>query len=225
LYKTKIISLKELILSAKKINKSYQDNHVILNANLNIEYGDSICILGENGSGKSTLLKIFSGLLKPDHGTLKVLERDPYKQPENLFIKQRMGVLMHSNMLYPQLTLKENLLFFSKLLGIIEYKNRVSEVAEELSISRFLNIEIYKLSNGNQRKAGFAKSLLNNPEILIADEPDANIDNDTIEIFSNIFTQRSNKSKVNLFTSHNEFFLKKCSNRKINLKSGSLSEL
>ena len=190
-----------------------------------MEHGDSICILGENGSGKSTLLRIFCGLLKPDKGTVKVLNRDPYRQPENLFIKQRMGVLMHSNMLYPQLTLKENLLFFSKLLGIIDYKNRVNEVADELNISRFLNIEIYKLSNGNQRKAGFAKSLLNDPEILIADEPDANIDNDTIEIFSRIFLQRSNKSKANLFTSHNEVFLKKCSNRKIKLNSGSLSEL
>lgn len=214
-----------MLLSAIKINKSYQDNNVILNASLSMEHGDSICILGENGSGKSTLLRIFSGLLKPDKGTVKVLDKDPYKQPENLFIKQKMGVLMHSNMLYPQLTLKENLSFFSKLLGIIEYKTRVNEVADELNISRFLNIEIYKLSNGNQRKASFAKSLLNDPEILIADEPDANIDNDTIETFSNIFLQRSKKSKANLFTSHNEVFFKKCSNRKMKLNSGSLSEL
>ena len=165
-----------MLLSAKKINKSYQDNNVLQDVNLDIKSGDSICISGENGSGKSTLLKIFCGLLRPDIGTLSVLGRDPYKQPENLFIKQRMGVLMHSNMLYPQLTVKENLLFFSKLLGIIKYRSRVCEVTDELNISKFLNIEIYKLSNGNRRKASFAKSLLNDPEILITDEPEANID-------------------------------------------------
>ena len=124
MYKTKIILLKELLLSAIKINKSYQDNHVIMNSSLSLDHGDSVCVLGENGSGKSTLLRIISGLLKPDKGSVKIFDRDPYKQPENLFVKQRIGVLMHSNMLYPQLTLKENLLFFSKLLGIINYKNR-----------------------------------------------------------------------------------------------------
>ena len=225
MYKTKIILLKELLLSAIKINKSYQDKHVIMNSSLSLDHGDSVCVLGENGSGKSTLLRIISGLLKPDKGSVKIFDRDPYKQPENLFVKQRIGVLMHSNMLYPQLTLKENLLFFSKLLGIINYKNRVDEIANELNISGLLNIEIYKLSNGNQRKAGFAKSLLNDPQILIADEPDANIDNSTIEIFSDIFLKRSKKSKANLFTSHNELFFNKCSNRKLKLISGDISEL
>ena len=100
-----------------------------MNSSLSLDHGDSVCVLGENGSGKSTLLRIISGLLKPDKGSVKIFDRDPYKQPENLFVKQRIGVLMHSNMLYPQLTLKENLLFFSKLLGIINYKNRVDEIA------------------------------------------------------------------------------------------------
>ena len=223
--KLKLFYLKKLLLSAKKINKSYQDNNVLQDVSLDIKSGDSICISGENGSGKSTLLKIFCGLLRPDIGTLSVLGRDPYKQPENLFIKQRMGVLMHSNMLYPQLTVKENLLFFSKLLGIIKYRSRVCEVTDELNISKFLNIEIYKLSNGNRRKASFAKSLLNDPEILITDEPEANIDNDTIEIFANIFTQRLKRSKANIFTSHNEKFSEKCSNRRMKLENGRLLEL
>ena len=82
-----------------------------MNSSLSLDHGDSVCVLGENGSGKSTLLRIISGLLKPDKGSVKIFDRDPYKQPENLFVKQRIGVLMHSNMLYPQLTLKENLLF------------------------------------------------------------------------------------------------------------------
>tara|TARA_B100001029_G_scaffold179087_1_gene187416 strand:+ start:11505 stop:12149 length:645 start_codon:yes stop_codon:yes gene_type:complete len=214
-----------LLLTAKKINKSYQDNHVLQDANLDIKSGDSICISGENGSGKSTLLKIFCGLLRPDLGKLSILDRDPYKQPENLFIKQRIGVLMHSNMLYPQLTLKENLLFFSKLLGIINHRSRTYEVTDELNISKFLDIEIYKLSNGNRRKAGFAKSLLNDPEILITDEPEANIDSDTIEIFSNIFLQRLERSKANLFTSHNEKFYEKCSNKRMKLEHGRLLDL
>ena len=214
-----------MLLEAIKLNKSYERNRVIQDASISIDKGDSVCIIGENGSGKSTLLKIFCGLIKPDKGILKILNADPFKHPDNLIIKQRIGVLLHSNMLYPVLTLKENLTFFSKLLGIVDFKTNVDKVASKLNLEKFLNTEVYKLSNGNQRKAGFAKSILNDPEILITDEPEANIDHQSTEIFSLIFKERSQRLKANVFTSHSESFYNSCSNKKLGLSSGRLSPL
>ncbi len=210
------------MIEVKEIYKSFQYNHVLKNLNMIVNKGESICINGLNGSGKSTLLNICSGLMLPEKGQIKIFKKSFHNSKEVLDIKKRLGVLLHSNMLYPNYTVMQNLTFFSKLLGVLNFKDRINSILEELNINQFSEIEVYKLSNGNQRKVGIAKSILNDPLLLIIDEPEANLDSDGSKLIIKILLNRLDSGKSNLFTSHSELFYKKCSTKTFNLKDGRL---
>tara|TARA_B110000438_G_C15733604_1_gene615292 strand:+ start:201 stop:836 length:636 start_codon:yes stop_codon:yes gene_type:complete len=210
------------MIVVKEIYKSFQSNHVLKDLNMVVKEQESICINGLNGSGKSTLLKICSGLMLPEKGEIKIFKKSFHNYKEVLEIKRRLGVLLHSNMIYPNYTVLENLTFFSRLLGIINFKDRIDAVLEELNINQFSRIEVHKLSNGNQRKVGIAKSILNDPELLIIDEPEANLDNEGSQLIVQLLLNRLDAGKSNLFTSHSELFYKKCSTKTLNLKNGRL---
>ena len=92
------------ILSLKKIFKSYEANVVIDNFSFEVDYGESVGMFGKNGSGKSTILKICCGLLQPDSGSISVMGKSFSSSEESLQIKSRMGVMLHDDMIYPQLT-------------------------------------------------------------------------------------------------------------------------
>lgn len=206
------------ILSLSKISKSYQNNLVINNFSININYGDSVGIIGKNGSGKSTILKISCGLLKPDSGNVLLMGKSFDSTEESLIIKSRMGVVLHEDMLYPQLSVLENLNFYSKILGIKNIHDKVEELSTLLNLTKYLKIPVIKLSNGNKKRVSFAKSLLNDPDILFADEPESNLDDKGKEIVSKIFNDRRKRGLTNFFSTHSEIFLEKVSNQLINLK-------
>ena len=89
-----------------------------------------------------------------------------------------MGVVLHEDMLYPQLSVLENLNFYSKILGIKNIHDKVEELSTLLNLTKYLKISVSKLSNGNKKRVSFAKSLLNDPDILFADEPESNLDDE-----------------------------------------------
>ena len=205
------------ILSLKKIFKSYEANVVIDNFSFDIDYGESVGIFGKNGSGKSTILKICCGLLQPDSGSISVMGKSFSSSEESLQIKSRMGVMLHDDMIYPQLTIKENLVFYSKILGIKNTTENIQKISSLLDIDEYMNVPVIKLSNGNKRRASLGKSLLNNPEILIADEPESNLDDKGKEIVSKVFKHRRENGLTNFFSTHSKDFLKECSSKTIKL--------
>ena len=206
------------ILRLNKVVKSYQDKIVINKFSVEIYYGASVGIFGKNGSGKSTLLKICCGLLRPDSGNIEIMGKSFNSSEESLIIKSRMGVMMHEDMLYPQLSVKENLEFYSKILGIKNINNTIEKISFLLNIEKYLNTPVMELSNGNKKRASFGKSLLNEPDILFVDEPESNIDDEGIEIISKIFNDRKSQGLTNIFSTHSEKFLNECSSQEINLK-------
>ena len=194
------------ILSLSKISKSYQNNLVINNFSININYGDSVGIIGKNGSGKSTILKISCGLLKPDSGNVLLMGKSFDSTEESLIIKSRMGVVLHEDMLYPQLSVLENLNFYSKILGIKNIHDKVEELSTLLNLTKYLKISVSKLSNGNKKGVSFAKSLLNDPDILFADEPESNLDDEGKEIVFKIFNDRSKRGLTNFLVPTQRYF-------------------
>ena len=125
--------------------------------------------------------------------------------------------MLHDDMLYPQLTVKENLIFYSKILGIKNILENIQKISSHLNIYEYMNVSIMKLSNGNKRRASLGKSLLNNPEILIADEPESNLDDKGKEIVSKVLSNRRKRGLTNFFSTHSKDFLKECSSKTIKL--------
>ncbi|MDQ3772734.1 MAG: heme ABC exporter ATP-binding protein CcmA [Actinomycetota bacterium] len=131
-------------------------------------------LFGPNGSGKSTLLRVLAGLLAPSRG-FALLEDTPIRSSDES-IRRRIGYVSHSSGLYGRLTVGENLTLFGRLYGVASA--RVDEVLELLDLNDRRNTSVGHLSAGLKRRAAVARAVLHEPDVLLLDEPYANLDDD-----------------------------------------------
>jgi ABC-2 type transport system ATP-binding protein len=132
-------------------------------------------ILGPNGAGKSTLLRCIDGLYKLDLGSISVLDKDPYA---DYAIKSRMSLLSDAYGLYDFLSVYDNMRFFGRLQSLSprETEKRYMRILKELDAAKYLHAKVSTLSRGTKQKVAFCRAILNDPEILLLDEPTAFLD-------------------------------------------------
>jgi len=180
-------------------------------------------LLGGNGAGKTTTLSMLLGLLRPSSGSIRLFEQD--------FIKNRFAVLSRMNFSSPyvdlpqRLTVRENLLVYAKLYGVINPGNRVAEVAESFRIENLLNQRLRRLSSGQKTRVSLAKSLINKPEFLLLDEPTASLDPDTTAWIRELLRQyRDQEGATILFASHDMREVELLCDKALLMKKGKLVE-
>lgn len=180
-------------------------------------------LLGGNGAGKTTTLSMLLGLLRPSSGSIRLFEQD--------FIKNRFAVLSRMNFSSPyvdlpqRLTVRENLLVYAKLYGVINPGNRVAEVAESFRIENLLNQRLRRLSSGQKTRVSLAKSLINKPEFLLLDEPTASLDPDTTAWIRELLRQYRDKVGATiLFASHDMREVELLCDKALLMKKGKLVE-
>lgn len=139
---------------------------------LDVPAGATLAILGPNGAGKSTLLRILAGLLRPTEGTVRVLGRP--LPAEGWAVRGRVGFLAHEAMLYRELTARENLAFHAGLFGVS--RERIDAVLEAVGMAGRADSRVAELSRGMTQRIAVARAVLHEPEILLLDEPVANLD-------------------------------------------------
>ncbi|WP_202318961.1 ABC transporter ATP-binding protein [Archaeoglobus neptunius] len=157
-----------MLIEAEKLSKKFGKRYAIRDISFGIE-GGKVAIMGYNGAGKSTLVKLICGILRPTSGKISVLGRNPAASPE---VRREIGVASHNPMLYRELTVKENLEFFSKLYGT-EFE---SDLAEMLGFREYLNRRVFELSRGYLQRVSFARALINSPKLLVLDEVTSGLD-------------------------------------------------
>ena len=156
---------KELILSAKGLNKRYGSYEVLRDLNLELEKGSILGLVGLNGSGKTTILNCLLGLQTANSGVISLLNFGP----QNLYqSKGKIVGIFDSPSLHPNLTLRENLEHASLLTATARTPQQVEKL---LGIEKFAKFKLRKLSLGNKRRASIAHALLGNPDLIILDEP------------------------------------------------------
>ena len=160
-------------LRAAGVSRRYGWRWALRGVDISLERGKRIALLGANGSGKTTLLRVLAGLLRPSEGEVVLDGNSVFTEDRAL-----IGLHSHDSLLYPSLTLRENLAFFAKLYAIERPKvgERVLRFTESLGIAERLDDQVQFLSQGLRQRAALASTMLHEPTFFLLDEPFAGLD-------------------------------------------------
>lgn len=176
--------MSEVNLISKDLEKSFLNKVIFRNVNLDLKTGNSIAITGRNGSGKSTLLKVLANLIKPNKG--KVTVTDEGKEIITDKVYTYFGMIAPYINLYDELTAYENLEFFYDLKcrdkSGFNKNDRLKEIFNEINLYSRRNDEVKNFSSGMKQRVKLAFAIINNPRILLMDEPRTNLDVEGIDL-------------------------------------------
>ena len=191
------------IIEINNLDKSFQDVHAVNDLSLRVKEGELFAFLGVNGAGKSTTISIMCGMLAKDGGKVFIDGKDVDKDMRE--ITKELGVVFQNTVLDAKLSVKDNLTSRAALYGITgkEAKQRIAHLAELLEFKDILNRTFGKLSGGQKRRVDVARALLNNPKILILDEPTTELDPEARKALWSVVTSlRKNQNMTVFLTTH-----------------------
>ena len=191
------------IIEINNLDKSFQDVHAVNDLSLRVKEGELFAFLGVNGAGKSTTISIMCGMLAKDGGKVFIDGKDVDKDMRE--ITKELGVVFQNTVLDAKLSVKDNLTSRAALYGITgkEAKQRIANLADLLEFKDILNRTFGKLSGGQKRRVDVARALLNNPKILILDEPTTGLDPEARKALWSVVTSlRKNQNMTVFLTTH-----------------------
>ena len=194
--------MNENIIEVKKLNKIYDKTIAVKDLSFVINKGKIIGLLGPNGCGKTTTIAMILGLVKPTSGEVLIKGKNIEKERINLL--EKMNFISPYVELPKKLTVEENLKVYAGLYGVKNVNEKISELVNELRLNKFLKKKTGELSSGQKNRISLAKALINDPEILMLDEPTASLDPDTGDFVRSFIEHYSFKTNVTiLLASHN----------------------
>lgn len=184
-----------LVLQTNDLTKKYGKQIAVNKVNLNIEKGDIYGLIGKNGAGKTTIMKIACGLIYQDQGDIKLFESNNLQKA-----RKRMGCVIEQPALYPNMTARENLIYYDKLLGIADYGN-VDEVIGLVGLQNTGKKKTKAFSLGMKQRLSIAISLLGNPDFLILDEPINGLDPSGIKEVRELLLKLNSENEITILIS------------------------
>ena len=213
------------LIIGEKIEKSYGNLRVLKGISFSINKGEIITIVGASGAGKSTLLQIIGTLDKADKGFIKIEEQElSVLKGDKLatFRNNKIGFIFQFHHLLPEFTALENVCIPAYIKGINkqEAEKKAIEFLEFLGLKERLHHKPNELSGGEQQRVAVARALINNPAIILADEPSGNLDSKNAkELHDLFFKLRNQYNQTFVIVTHNEE-LADMSDRKLVMKDG-----
>ncbi len=190
------------LVEVKDLKKSYDLKEAVRGISFKIKDNEILGLLGPNGSGKTTTIGMMLGLLKPSNGEIII---DGKKIEDN-----RIEILKKINFISPyielpkKLTVKQNLIVFGKLYSVPDIKKRIEYLSEKLRLEDLLNRITGELSSGQKNRVSLAKALINNPKVLLLDEPTASLDPEIGDFVRTFLENYKKEKKISiLLASHN----------------------
>ena len=213
------------MIQFNNVVKSYQQgNNALAGVSMQIEDGEFCFLTGPSGSGKSTIIKLITGELKPTSGTIHVngysLER--IRRREIPYLRRTVGVVFQDYRLISKMTVYENVAFAMRVLGAREreIKDRVPYVLELVGLSNKAGRHPGEMSGGEQQRLAIARALVNNPSMIIADEPTGNLDPQrSFEIMA-LLQEINNLGTTMLVVTHDQNLVKHFRKRVISINEG-----
>jgi putative ABC transport system ATP-binding protein len=220
------------MIELKDINKYYisgeEQLHALKNVNLKVEKGEFLAIMGPSGSGKSTMIKILGLLDKNFEGSYKLNDRSIRELTDDelsSFRNEKIGFVFQDFNLIKRLSVKENieLPMLYRGAGIKETKKRVEELLKKINLLNKINKYPTQLSGGQQQRISIVRSLVNNPDIIIADEPTGALDSHTSQEIMEIFKDLNAEGITIILITHDINIAKKAK-RIVSIFDGELKE-
>ena len=194
--------MSENIIEVKNLNKIYDKIIAVKDLTFEINKGKIVGLLGPNGCGKTTTIAMILGLLKPTSGEVIIKGKNIEKERINLL--EKMNFISPYVELPKKLTVEENLKVYADLYGVTNTNEKIYELVNELRLNKFLKKKTGELSSGQKNRISLAKALINDPEILLLDEPTASLDPETGDFVRSFIEHYSSKTNVTiLLASHN----------------------
>lgn len=184
-----------------------------------VAMGQVTALLGGNGAGKTTTIAMILGLVKPSEGSVRVLGQEA--GPKALAARARMNFQSPYVDLPKRLTVRQNLDVYARLYGVAHPAERIEALAEELALTAFLDRRTGALSAGQATRVGLAKALINEPDLLLLDEPTASLDPDTADwVRARLEAYRTEHGAAILLASHNMGEVERLADRVLMMKAG-----
>lgn len=171
-------------IEASGLVKQFGSRRGLDGVSLSVPTAAFLSIFGPNGAGKTTLLRMLALLSRPTRGSLSILGVDALEEPESL--RSRIGLISHRSMLYGDLTARENLLFFSSLYQGVPDEERIDELLRLVELDHRRSDLVRTFSRGMQQRLSIARALVNDPELVLLDEPYSGLDPHAAELFDGL---------------------------------------
>jgi ABC-2 type transport system ATP-binding protein len=209
-----------MIIEAETLTYSYDDNLAVDHISFSVDKGEILGFLGPNGAGKTTTTKMLTGQLIPQEGWAKILGIDISRDPKK--VHERIGVCFEEKNLYPRLTVRENLNFFA---GLFSIDPDLDGLLKRVDLTKWADDKAETLSKGLQQRVMFARSLINDPDILFLDEPTSGLDPISADAIRQIIVAEKKKGKTIFLTTHNMMEADKLSDRVAFINEGKIVAL
>ena len=212
-----------MTIEIKNLSKQYNNILAVKNINFNINKGSVVGLLGPNGCGKTTTIGMMLGLIKPSSGTVFINGKNIEIENNRTKILEKVNFISPYVELPKKLTVEENLKVYGKMYGVNNLQKKISDLMKELNLFEFKKRKTGELSSGQKNRVSLAKALINDPEILLLDEPTASLDPDVgdyIRTFIENFA--SKKGATILLASHNMNEVERLCNEVMMMKNGEI---
>ncbi len=179
-------------LEVEALARHYGEREALSGVSLSLQQGQTLVVFGPNGAGKTTLLRVLATLLRPHGGSVRVLGS---RLPQEAWaVRGRLGLLGHEPLLYRELTARENLRFHARLHGVAD--ERVQQLLELVAMDGRSREPLRTLSRGMVQRVAVARAVLHDPELLLLDEPHANLDPAAVELVAPLIGASSGRTRV-----------------------------
>ena len=209
------------LVNVNNLSKNFSSFEAVKEVSFSINESEILGLLGPNGCGKTTTIGMMLGLLKPTSGEVIINGLNVEKNRINLL--KKMNFISPYIELPKKLTVKENLMVYGKLYSVNGINNRIDYLTETLRLSEFINKKTGELSSGQKNRVSLAKAVVNDPDILLLDEPTASLDPETGDFVRTFIEKISSEKKMSiLLASHNMNEVKRLCKNILMMKDGKI---
>lgn len=217
------------VLSFSNVDFLYNSEHILNDVSFSIDEKEFIFLIGKSGSGKSTLLRLVYAALQPENGEVESVGFIlPTKKKNNILkLRRKLGIVFQEFRLLKDRTVSENLAFVLQAAGgtNTNIKRKVNDVLSEVGLSHKVKSYPNELSGGELQRVAIARAIINDPLLILADEPTGNLDPETSNDIFELLKKINSKGTAVLFATHNYEFVRKSDKRILRLEKGKVSEI